>query len=143
MLGIEVMPGRLDSSMRFIEIKLSVLRSPRLYSRLRLLVRRSTTARFVWAAPDNPSPGPPRAVRPLWVMGLTAPGGPGLGLSGAAQSRKAHNAPPESESAEPVLSDTGRLAPAVKRPRHWHSKQFHCECASVTGKPKFGLESQA
>ena len=59
------MAGRLDSSLRFIDVKLSVSRSPRLYSRLLFVRRTDQQHRFVWAAPDNPSPGPPRGGRPI------------------------------------------------------------------------------
>ena len=53
MLGTVVMPGRFDSS-RFLDIKkLSVSRSPRLYSRLLLVRRTDQRYRFVWAAPDT------------------------------------------------------------------------------------------
>ena len=48
-----------DSSLRFIYIKLS------LYSRLLLVRRTDQQDRFVWAAPDAPSPGPPGAGRPI------------------------------------------------------------------------------
>ena len=68
MLCIEVMPGRLDSSLRFIDKKLSVSRSLRLYSRL-LLVRR-----------DNPTASV--------CLGCTR-----RSESRPAPSRKAHNAP--------------------------------------------------
>ena len=67
MLGIEVMPGRLDSSLRFIDIKLSVSRSLRLYSRS-LLVRRTDRA-----APDNPRPSPFRAGRPIIASKILVP----------------------------------------------------------------------
>ena len=50
MLDTEVMPGRLDSSLRFIDIKLAVSRSPRLYSRP-LLVRR-TDQQLYFLSPD-------------------------------------------------------------------------------------------
>ena len=65
MFGTEVTPGRLNSSLQFIDKKLSVSRSLRLYSRLLLVRRTDQQHRFVWAAPDNPSPGPSRAGRPI------------------------------------------------------------------------------
>ena len=64
---LEVMPGRLDSSesLRFIDIKLSVSRSLRLYSRSLLVRRADQPHRLVRVAPDNPRPSPSRARRPI------------------------------------------------------------------------------
>ena len=69
MLGTVVMPGRLVSSFRFIDLKLSVSRSSRLDNRLLLVRRTDQQHRFVRAAFDAVESRP-------------------------APSRKAHNAKP-------------------------------------------------
>ena len=65
-------PIALNSSLLFIGLKLSVSRSPLLYSSLLLVRRTDQQHLFVWAAPDAQSPGQPRAGRPiLWWRGCS------------------------------------------------------------------------
>ena len=85
---------------KFIDIKLSVWRSPRLYSRLLLLRRTDEQHRFVWAAPENPIPGPPRAGRPITPLWPTI-------------SCRNKETPKHADGTRPVHS---LIRPAARRP---------------------------
>ena len=83
MLGKAVTPGRLDSLLRFMDIKHSVRvsRSPRLCSHPLLVRRTDQQHRFVWAAPDAaeswPAPSRKRPITDSSGVGGIMPGWPG------------------------------------------------------------------
>ena len=102
--------GDADRAQFFIAVhrinSLSLSRSPRLYSRLLLVRRNDQQHRFVWAAPDTPSPHPPRAE--LTFVTITKWEG-----KAASRPRHANNFPTESHTR---ASSLGKLSAGIGNP---------------------------
>ena len=125
MLGTEVMPGRLDSSLRLIDIKLSVSRSSRLHSRLLLVDELINSIGLSGLHPTLPNTGPPRAGRP--ITGVRLKGSQANAHAGGAPNARPGRARPlrEARVSPPTRAPTSRCGPVAHHVREPGGMIYH------------------